>query len=67
MVHWRCVFVKLWVSSTSVLSRFLVLENEVHHARAVGSEIAFFVAKWRVSLAPRLLRLVGVVVDTRLH
>ena len=43
------------------------LKDEVHHAWAVGLESTVFVPQRSVSLAPRLLCLVGVVVDSLLH
>ena len=46
------------------LVRALVVKDEVHHPRAVGLEVAVFLPQRWVYLAPRLLRLVGVVVDS---
>ena len=45
----------------------VVLKDEVHHPRAVGLEVAVFVQQQWLYLAPQLLRLAKVVVDSLLH
>ena len=57
--------VEMYLHAFSVCA--VVLKDEVHYPGAVGLDVAVFVRQRWMYMAPRLLRLVGVVVDSLFH